>query len=148
MFSKIIQIIVISIIFIMIVDNIYQFLKDSLTIPKKHDLIYAPNEKYKQMLDILKMSGTSFQNSSSTNNKTDTMQSTSSMQGATSINDIPMVPDSLDHVSSQGNSILSSSKLAPENAESMKTELKNFMKQQLSSVNKSSGSSRQGVEFS
>ena len=125
----------------MVVDNIYQFLKDSLTIPKKHDLIYAPNEKYNQMLDILKMSGTSFQNNVSSNNKTNTMQ------GTTSINDIPMVPQSSDYVSSQGNSILSSSKLAPENAENMKTELKNFMKQQLSSVNKTSSSLKQSIGF-
>lgn len=139
MFSKIIQITIVSVIFIMVVDNIYQFLKDSLTIPKKHDLIYAPNEKYKQMLDIIKMSGRSFQDTNSNAHTLgDTTRTMPSMQGATSIHDIPMVSETADHVSAQGNSILTSSKLAPENAESMKTELKNFMKQQLSGAKKKS----------
>ena len=154
MFSKIIQITIVSVIFILVVDNIYQFLKDSLTIPKKHDLIYAPNEKYKQMLDIINMSGRSFQETSghtqsaTADNSHGVNAAPHSMQGATSIHDIPMVAQSADHVSTHGNSILSSSKLAPENAENMKTELKNFMKQQLSGATKQALPSPGSHQFS
>ena len=44
---------IVSVIFILIVHNIFQFLRDTLTVPKIRDLVNTPNEKYRHMYDIL-----------------------------------------------------------------------------------------------
>lgn len=132
MLSQIIQVTVISIIFILVVDNIYQFLKDTLTIPKKHDLIHVPNEKYKKIFDLINTAG----NVTTRPNYVDTYskQQDSGGQGTTDIRDIPLVPNTVSGTGVSIDNILPyPTKVNDQQSQSMKNELKNFMKKQLSS---------------
>ena len=112
----VIQIIVVSVIFILVVHNIFNFLKTTLTVPKAKDLVDVHMEKYKHIYATLKkdddLSGMINPNHLSS--------------GTTNIDDIPMVGDETLGKPNIGH-LLSSS----EN-KSMKNELKNFMKKQLS----------------
>ena len=92
MFLWIIQISLISIIFIFLVHNIISFFTTTLTIPKIKDLVTAPTQKYEDMFNIMSA------------NKSNTF---------------------LDNDSNSNSN---------ENLD-MKDELKNFLKQQLTSEN-------------
>ena len=50
----VIQIIVVSVIFILVVHNIFNFLKTTLTVPKAKDLVDVHMEKYKHIYATLK----------------------------------------------------------------------------------------------
>ena len=49
MLSWILQITIISVIFIILVHHLFQFLKNTLTVPKIKDLVNIPTEKYENM---------------------------------------------------------------------------------------------------
>lgn len=99
MFLWIIQISLISIIFIFLVHNIISFFTTTLTIPKIKDLVTSPTQKYEDMFNIISA------------NKSNTYLN----------NDI-----NANDSNSNAN--------ANENLD-MKDELKNFLKQQLTSEN-------------
>jgi len=52
----IIQISIISVIFIFLVHNLIGFLKSTLTIPKIKDLVTTPNQKYEDMFNVMSTS--------------------------------------------------------------------------------------------
>jgi hypothetical protein len=90
MLSLIIQITVVSIIFIFVLHYLINFFKDNLTVPKTKDLVNAPNKKYENMYNVI--------------------SSSSSFSPASNYNDYDLLP---------------------EPKESMKDELKSFLKKQL-----------------
>lgn len=110
-----IQVLIISIVFILIVDNIFHFLRDTLTIPKIKDLVNVPTKQYE---DIYKVINTSNQN-------IDVYTPTASnTRGVTSIDMIPTLDQ-------QPKTTLES--VEKNNSQRMKNELKNFMKSHLNS---------------
>ena len=93
MFSLVIQITVVSVIFIFVIHYLINFFKDNLTVPKVKDLVNAPSRKYENMYNVISNNGNnSSQNNNNNNNN----------------NDFELLPK-----------------------ESMKDELKSFLKQQL-----------------
>ena len=98
MLSLIIQITVVSIIFIFVLHYLINFFKDNLTVPKTKDLVNAPNKKYENMYNVISSSSSS---------------SSSSFSPASNYNDYDLLP------------------LSVEPKESMKDELKSFLKKQL-----------------
>ena len=107
-----IQVLIISIVFILIVDNIFHFLRDTLTIPKIKDLVNAPTKQYE---DIYKVINTSNENTKA--NVPDIMT-----KGVTSIDMIPTLGQ-------EQKPTLES--IEKKNSQQMKDELKNFMKSHL-----------------
>lgn len=59
MLTWIIQISLISIIFIFLVHHLLMFFKTTLTVPKIKDLVNSPNEKYKNIYDIISRNSSS-----------------------------------------------------------------------------------------
>lgn len=60
MFTWIIQISIISIIFIFLVHHLIMFFKSTLTVPKIKDLVNSPNQKYKNIYDTISHKSTSY----------------------------------------------------------------------------------------
>ena len=122
MFTWIIQISIISIIFIYLVNHLIIFFKSTLTIPKIKDLINTSNQKYQNIYDTIShnssgQSYTSIDLLPKTNDKND-------------INDINAINDINDikGINVNGNGIN-----VGKNA--MKDELKSFLKKQLNNNN-------------
>jgi hypothetical protein len=59
MLSWIIQITIVSIIFIFLVHHLINFFKTTLTVPKIKDLVNSPTQKYENMYNIIKNNSTS-----------------------------------------------------------------------------------------
>ena len=93
MLGWIIQIVIISIIFIFLVHHLITFFKTTLTVPKIKDLVNSPNYKYKNIFDTI---------SNNSNNSTNL--------NAPSYTTVDLLPI---------------------NKQSMKDELKSFLKNQL-----------------
>jgi len=93
MLSWVLQIIIISIIFIFLVHHLINFFKSTLTVPKIKDLVNSPTKKYEQIYNTI---------SNNKNNPIDTKLNYD-------ISELLPKPDT----------------------ESMKSELKNFLKKQL-----------------
>jgi hypothetical protein len=53
MFLWILQISIISVIFIFLVHNLIGFFKSTLTVPKIKDLVTTPNQKYENMFNVM-----------------------------------------------------------------------------------------------
>ena len=53
MLSFIFQTIILSLIFIWLIHHLFNYLKDTLTVPKIKDLVNEPNKKYKEMYEII-----------------------------------------------------------------------------------------------
>ena len=60
MLSLIIQISIISIIFIFLVHHLIMFFKSTLTVPKIKDLVNSPNQKYQNIYDTISHNSTSY----------------------------------------------------------------------------------------
>ena len=127
----VIQITVISVIFILVVHNIFNFLKTTLTVPKAKDLVDVHMEKYKHIYATLKKGDESGS----------IINQDPSSSGTTNIDDIPMVGEQTLGGSNIGH-LLSSS----EN-KNMKNELKSFMKKQLTGKPLSNDNNNSQVEF-
>jgi hypothetical protein len=67
MLSWIIQITIISIIFIFLVHHLINFFKSTLTIPKIKDLVNSPNKKYENIFDTIKNNSNNNLDSNSNN---------------------------------------------------------------------------------
>jgi hypothetical protein len=66
MLTLIIQISIISVIFIFLVHHLLMFFKTTLTVPKIKDLVNSPNQKYQNIYDTLLHNSNSNSNSNST----------------------------------------------------------------------------------
>jgi hypothetical protein len=104
----IIQITIISIILIFLVHYLFNFFKETLTVPKIKDLVNVPNKKYENMFNII-----------SKNNE---------VIEPTNYTDIDLLPTQPHNKTEEKyDSIWDKSS----DADSMKNELKNFLKKQL-----------------
>jgi hypothetical protein len=108
MLSWIIQITIISIILIFLVHYLFNFFKETLTVPKIKDLVNVPNKKYENMYNIIS------KNNENTNS-----------QNYTDIDLLPTQP----HNKFEEKVEPKWDKLS--DADSMKNELKSFLKKQL-----------------
>jgi hypothetical protein len=109
MLSWIIQITIISIILIFLVHYLFNFFKETLTVPKIKDLVNVPSKKYENMYNII-----------SKNNENNASHN---------YTDIDLLPKFDDEI------------IPKPDPDSMKNELKSFLKKQLkesSSINDSS----------
>ena len=106
MLSWIIQISIISIVLIFLVHYLFNFFKETLTVPKIKDLVNVPNKKYENMYNIIS------KNSENQNTYTD-------------IDLLPIQSDTQDEnkIEQKWDKSIDSN--------SMKNELKNFLKKQL-----------------
>ena len=113
MLSWIIQITIISIVLIFLVHYLFNFFKSTLTVPKIKDLVNIPNQKYKNMYNIISKNNETFNNENSNNENNNQHNYT----------DIDLLPklDTEFIPNTDSNS----------NSDSMKNELKNFLKKQL-----------------
>ena len=126
----IVQITVVSVVFILVVHNIFHFLKNTLTVPKAKDLVDVHMEKYKHIYATLNENDNNFDYLQQTDNNNNS--------GTTNIDDIPMMTQDAEN---KGIGQL----LTPNENKNMKDELKNFMKKQLGGNSQSSNTS--GVQF-
>ena len=112
MLSFIIQISFISVIFIFLVHHLILFFKSTLTVPKIKDLVNSSNQKYQHIYDTL-------------SHKNDLPNSC--------YTEIDLLPSNINsNINSNGNN----SNLLNENGtNSMKDELKHFLKKQLKGTN-------------
>jgi hypothetical protein len=97
MLSWIIQITIISIILIFLVHYLFNFFKETLTVPKIKDLVNVPNKKYENMFNII--------------SKNNEIQNT--------YTDIDLLPKFDEEI------------IPKPDTDSMKNELKSFLKKQL-----------------
>ena len=105
MLGWIIQIAIISFIFIYLVHHLLNFFKNMLTVPKVKDLVDSPNKKYEDIFATLNNTNKSFSNNNSNSNS--------------SFTEIDLLPSSSTNKDSSNTD--------------MKDELKNFLKKQLNS---------------
>ena len=105
MLTWIIQISIISFIFIFLVHHLIGFFKTTLTVPKIKDLVNSPSQKYKHIFDTI-------------NTNTNTNTNTDTNISYTAIDLLP----------TQSNS---TSELDISTKDMMKDELKNFLKKQM-----------------
>ena len=129
MLSWILQISIISIIFIFLVHHLLCFFKTTLTVPKTKDLVNSPIKKYQDIFDTIANTNTNINTNFNRNrNKYLPSESDSSDADYTDINLLPTE-----------NTISSSNK-------DMKDELKSFLKKQLNSSDQEFGNEF-GQEF-
>ena len=110
MLSWIIQATIISIVLIFLVHHLFNFFKSTLTVPKIKDLVNTPTQKYDNMFSII--SKGNYDNNLVTNTNSNTNLS-----------------DNYEYTMKD---------LLPKPENDMKSELKNFLKKQLSSNDSSS----------
>jgi hypothetical protein len=108
-----VQTIIISIIFIFLVHHLISYFKQILTVPRTKDLVNSPIQKYNDMFKIISNSDTSLSSSSSTINVNNYLP--------VNIKDT-LLPQQVPVVTS-------------DTKNSMKNELKSFLKKQLNSEN-------------
>jgi len=107
MLTWIIQISIISFIFIFLVHHLIGFFKTTLTVPKIKDLVNSPSQKYKHIFDTINTNTNSNSNSNSN-----------------SYTAIDLLPTSSN----------STSELEISTKDTMKDELKNFLKKQMNAT--------------
>jgi hypothetical protein len=118
MLSWIIQISIVSIIFIFLVHHLIGFFKSTLTVPKIKDLVNSPSQKYQYMFDTISKSGQSFSDYNDTN--------TNANANTNSYTAIDLLP-----TESQTNLNNSNFILDIPTKDAMKDELKSFLKKQM-----------------
>jgi len=119
MLTWILQISIISIIFIFLVHHLLCFFKSTLTVPKMKDLVNSPVKKYQDIFDTITNSNTNINTHFNTNLY---LPSESTDTDFTDINLLP----------TENTNFSSSNK-------DMKNELKSFLKKQLNSSNQEFG---------
>ena len=97
-----IKTVIISIIFIFLIHHLIEFFKNTLTVPKVKDLVNVPTQKYEHILNILSKNTSE---NKYTNNNIENLNNNINL--STNINSLPVVGDD------------------------MKSELKKFLKQQM-----------------
>jgi hypothetical protein len=129
MLTWIIQISIISIIFIFLVHHLLLFFKSTLTVPKIKDLVNSPTQKYQNIYDTI----------SNKNNSYSTVDLLPSNNYTSSDNPSDYIPS--DYIPSDYTSsdYIPSDDLNSFKKKSMKDELKNFLKKQLNNESLSIG---------
>jgi len=112
-----IQITLLSIILIFLVHYLINFFKSTLTVPKIKDLVNTPTQKYENMFNVMSLSDRQNTNNNNNNNN----NSISSTNISSNINNI----------SSNQVSYTEIDLLPKPDENSMKNELKNFLKKQM-----------------
>ena len=125
MLAWIIQISIISIIFIFLVHHLFGFFKSTLTVPKIKDLVNSPSQKYQNIFDTISKN-TSYTENSYTENS----------YPANSYTAIDLLPSSLTPGQSETTTI--STGIDSVTKDMMKDELKSFLKKQLNTNDTSS----------
>jgi hypothetical protein len=120
MLAWIIQISIISIIFIFLVHHLFGFFKSTLTVPKIKDLVNSPSQKYQNIFDTISKN-TSFTENSYT---------------ANSYTAIDLLPSS--SMPEQSETTAISTGIDSATKDMMKDELKSFLKKQLNTNDTSS----------
>ena len=110
MITWVIQISLISIIFIFLVHHLFCYLKNILTIPKVKDLVTLPSKKYENILSII-----SNQNNSILKDINNDINNDTNINNNISYTEIDLLPNNVNDL----------------NNASMKDELKSFFKSQL-----------------
>lgn len=135
MLTWIIQISIISIIFIFLVHHLLLFFKSTLTVPKIKDLVNSPTQKYQNIYDTI----------SNKNNSYSTVDLLP-LSNYTSSDYIPSDYTSSDYIPSDyipsdytSSDYIPSDDLNSFKKKSMKDELKNFLKKQLNNESLSIG---------
>lgn len=130
MLAWIIQISIISIIFIFLVHHLFGFFKSTLTVPKIKDLVNSPSQKYQNIFDTIS------KNTSYTANSYTENSYTEKSYPANSYTAIDLLPSS----SMPGQSETPALSTGIDNAtkDMMKDELKSFLKKQLNTNDTSS----------
>lgn len=105
MLTWIIQISIVSIIFIFLVHHLLCFFKTTLTVPKIKDLVNSPSKKYQHIFDTISNNTNTISNTNSNTN----------FNGYTELDLLPTITETNTNT----------------NANSMKNELKHFLKKQL-----------------
>ena len=122
MLSWILQISIISVIFIFLVHHLLSFFKSTLTVPKMKDLVNSPVKKYQDIFDTITNSNT---NANSKFNRNKYLPSESDSTDA-DYTDINLLPTENTNYSSSSN-------------KDMKNELKSFLKKQLNASDQEFG---------
>ena len=117
MLTWIIQISIISFIFIFLVHHLIGFFKTTLTVPKIKDLVNSPSQKYKHIFDTINTN-------SNSNSNTNINSNSNSNSNTNSYTAIDLLPTSLN----------STSELDLSTKDTMKDELKNFLKKQMNAT--------------
>ena len=125
MLTWIIQISIISIIFIFLVHHLIGFFKSTLTVPKIKDLVNSPSQKYQNIFDTI-----------NTNSYTSCNANTSFNASSSSYTAIDLLPTS------------SVTGLDTSTKDMMKDELKSFLKKQLNTNSSSNNNDFLANDFS
>ena len=112
MLAWIIQISLISLIFIFLVHHLIGFFKTTLTVPKIRDLVNSPSQKYKNIFDTI----------NTINTNMSTISLTDSNSNSNSYTAIDLLPSSQTYTSTSLDDVTK---------DMMKDELKSFLKKQL-----------------
>ena len=118
----VIQTTILSIIFIFVVHYLINFFKSTLTVPKIKDLVYSPSQKYENIYNIIS------KNSANNNNN----NISDFNNGTTFINDLK---NDLNNVTNNLDFEIEYADKPKPNNESMKNELKSFLKKQMNPTN-------------
>ena len=122
MLSWILQISIISVIFIFLVHHLLSFFKSTLTVPKMKDLVNSPVKKYQDIFDTITNTNT---NANSKFNRNKYLPSESDSTDA-DYTDINLLPTENTNYPSSSN-------------KDMKNELKSFLKKQLNASDQEFG---------
>ncbi len=120
MLAWIIQISIISIIFIFLVHHLFGFFKSTLTVPKIKDLVNSPSQKYQNIFDTISKNTSYTENSYTANSYTA----------------IDLLPSS--SMPEQSGTTAISTGIDSATKDMMKDELKSFLKKQLNTNDTSS----------
>ena len=107
-----IQITLLSIILIFLVHYLINFFKSTLTVPKIKDLVNTPTQKYENMFNVMSLSDRQNSNNNINNNSTN-------------------ISSNINNISSNQVSYTEIDLLPKPDEDSMKNELKNFLKKQM-----------------
>jgi hypothetical protein len=119
MLSWIIQISLISIIFIFLVHHLIGFFKSTLTVPKIKDLVNSPSQKYQNMFNTISKGDSHLSSNFNTNTNTNPNSYTA----------IDLLPTEIQTDTSNNVSFV----LDTSTKDHMKDELKSFLKKQMNS---------------
>jgi hypothetical protein len=122
MLYLILKISIISLLLIFLVHHLINFFKSTLTVPKIKDLVNNPTKKYENMYNIIKSQQGIGNNDNYTNDTNDTNDTNGNYTNGNSNNFLNQEYTLIDL-------------LPKKDEENMKTELKNFLKKQLTSPN-------------
>ena len=124
MLSWVIQTTLMSIIFIFVVHYLINFFKSTLTVPKLKDLVNNPSKKYENMYSIINSNNNQNTNNNSYNNSISSNISSNDLDFKIEYTDADLLPKPDAHLLPKLEQKLEI------NTDSMKNELKNFLKKQ------------------